>query len=693
MRDPHTPQPHSSGANSQRGCNFLHGCDLPKAWAGRLQWRILDTDFACGLHFLKAWHAWRADPQRPTLLHFVAAQPHSSPPPHPPSCADLKRPAALDPALAPLVHELQSQWWGLLPGVHRLRFDEGRVHLTLHIGAAHAMLRGQSLTADSVYLHDTQCGVNDVSRTRESGVWDQHAFKSLARCCRRGTQLVCDSEAPFVRTALAQVGFEVARPPNAGPQQAPLHATFNPAWEPRGVRHAQAPAAVSTAGECLVIGGGIAGAAAAASLARRGWRVRVLDQARAPAAGASGLPAGVFAPHISPDDSVLSRLTRSGVRTTLEQASWLLQSGVDWSPCGVLERAIAGADSANMTGINANINTNTADADTVIGLPRSWQQGAPGSEWSQAASVSRLAQAGLPPTATACWHHKAGWIRPARLIAALLKHPHIEWQGDSAVAQLRRIEGVPTPKGAVPPLWQALDACGQVLAEAPTVIIAAGAGSAQLLEHRWPLQPVRGQVSWGVHADSAPSLAPFPINGHGNLVPCFALQDTAQGSSGWLMGSTFERDTAALPPTPAEARAAHAANWGQLQTLLPTAATQLQAQFSLATAAPSIDGTVPSACAQPLAAQSWAAVRCTSPDRLPIVGPVDAATLPGLWVCTAMGSRGLTLALLCGELLAARLQGEPLPIDAKLATSLGTQRLAQHANRAPREADPPRFSS
>jgi tRNA 5-methylaminomethyl-2-thiouridine biosynthesis bifunctional protein len=40
-----------------------------------------------------------------------------------------------------------------------------------------------------------------------------------------------------------------------------------------------------------------------------------------------------------------------------------------------------------------------------------------------------------------------------------------------------------------------------------------------------------------------------------------------------------------------------------------------------------------------------------------------------------MGARGLSLALLCGELLAARLQGEPLPLDAKLAKALGTERL------------------
>jgi tRNA 5-methylaminomethyl-2-thiouridine biosynthesis bifunctional protein len=41
-----------------------------------------------------------------------------------------------------------------------------------------------------------------------------------------------------------------------------------------------------------------------------------------------------------------------------------------------------------------------------------------------------------------------------------------------------------------------------------------------------------------------------------------------------------------------------------------------------------------------------------------------------LWVCSGLGSRGLTFAALCGEVLAARLHGEPLPITQKLADAL-----------------------
>ncbi|RQO80851.1 FAD-dependent 5-carboxymethylaminomethyl-2-thiouridine(34) oxidoreductase MnmC [Acidovorax sp. FJL06] len=625
---------------------FLNGCGLPEAWAGQPQWRILETGFGFGLNFLVTWAAWRADPARPTLLHFVSTEAW------PVSAADLLRATSVHPELAPLAEALHQQWWGLLPGVHRLRFDDGRVLLTLYVGDTQAMLRQQNLTVDSIYL-------DGFSPQRNPENWDLHTLKAVARCCRRGTQLATWTIARAVRDALAQCGFEVTRVPGVPPKRDNLHATYNPRWEPRTTRQPVATADPALPGPCIVIGGGIAGAATAASLARRGWQVMVLDQAAEPAAGASALPAGVFAPHVSPDDSVLSRLSRSGIRTTLQQARELLNEGVDWAPCGVLEHRTDGSP----------------------GLPPDWATG-PGAAWSEPASPATLAAALLPPGATACWHPQAGWVRPARLARALLAQPGIQWQGNCPVAQLRRVEtpaapGAPAATTAT--AWQALDAQGQVLAEAPTVVIAAGAGSPALLSHRWPLQPVRGQVSWAPHPDGADAsgapaapLLPFPANGHGNLVPRFPLGDGADGPQGWVMGSTFERDVEALPPSAADTQAAHATNWAKLQGLLPGIAPQLETAFAPALAtAPGAGLALPGTPT----VHTWAAVRCTAPDRLPIVGPVDAARLPGLWVSTAMGARGLTLALLCGELLAARLQGEPLPIDARLAKALGTERL------------------
>lgn len=617
---------------------FLQGCGLPAAWAGQPQWRVLETGFGFGLNFLVTWAAWRADPQRPRLLHFISTEAW------PVSAADLLRATSAHPELAPLSEQLHAQWWGLLPGVHRLAFEEGRVLLTLYVGDAQEMLRQQAPTADSVYLDGFSPSVNP-------DIWSAHTLKAVARCCRRGTQLATWTIARAVRDALAECGFEVQRVPGVPPKRDNLHATYNPRWEPRA-RMATlpdvAPQASAQHQHCLVIGGGLAGAAAAASLARRGWQVQVLDQATQPAAGASGLPAGVFAPHVSPNDAVLSRLSRSGVRTTLQQASQRLQAGQDWGPTGVLEHR----------------------TDGTPGLPPDWQQG-PGADWTIPAPESAREQAGLPPDAVACWHNRAGWIRPPQLVRALLREPGVTWRGQCAVASLRPLPGA---DAAASTEWQALDAQGQVLAQAPVVVIAAGAGSPTLLAERWPLQPVRGQVSWGRYAAHLPPPAPFPANGHGNVVPSFGVGQTDNPAEqpterAWIMGSTFERNVTELPASAPDQLAAHQGQWNKLQTLMPTAARALAPRFEarLATGEPADGAAAP--------VEHWAAVRCTAPDRLPIVGPVDAATLPGLWVCTAMGARGLTLALLCGELMAARLNGEPLPLDAKLARALASERM------------------
>ena len=70
-------------------------------------------------------------------------------------------------------------------------------------------------------------------------------------------------------------------------------------------------------------------------------------------------------------------------------------------------------------------------------------------------------------------------------------------------------------------------------------------------------------------------------------------------------------------------------------------------------------------------------MRVASHDRLPIIGPVPGPDA-GLFALTALGARGITLAALCGELLAAQLHAEPVPLEAALAQLLGTQRFLKH---------------
>jgi tRNA 5-methylaminomethyl-2-thiouridine biosynthesis bifunctional protein len=99
----------------------------------------------------------------------------------------------------------------------------------------------------------------------------------------------------------------------------------------------------------------------------------------------------------------------------------------------------------------------------------------------------------------------------------------------------------------------------------------------------------------------------------------------------------------------------------------------------------------------PTALPAKVGLRCASPDYLPLVGPVpdrqaflqDYAALrrnarqaiaqrgrflPGLYLNTAHGSRGLTSTPLAAELLASMICGEAQPLSRELSRALAPAR-------------------
>lgn len=564
---------------------------LPLPWQGHRSWRILLIDPAWPLRFLQVWQAWRAATERPEHLHVLCLS--SAAPRLPADLADLGTSERIGPG-----GELARQCVGLLPGVHRLVFESGAVQLTLAIGPVDALLREQELEADSIALGEQALALEPSSGAR-----------SLARCCRPGTLLSAPDAGEPWRAALVSAGFCLQSPPEG------LAAVFAPRWPAR--RRWSRPAQTVPPGRCTVIGAGLAGAACAASLARRGWQVTVLDR-QGPAAGASGLPVGLMAPHVSPDDGPLSRLSRAGLRATLQQARELLAEGRDWSPCGVLQRRLDGEGAQ---------------------LPAAWPEA--GWHWSRDASAAESLPAGL--RSQALWHPSGAWIRPARLIAAWLAESGVGLVCGMEAAQLQRLD-----TGQ----WQVRDAQGEVLDQSDLVVLAGGHRT-QTLIAPWlpagsvPMQAVRGQVSWALHA-AGEVLPPVPVNGHGSLVPDYP----AEGARAWLLGATFDRDQDDEAPRPAD----HAATLAKLRHLLPETAASLAPRFERAQV------------------KAWAGVRCSWRDHLPVVGPLSLEA-QGLWLCTGFGSRGLSYSALCAELLAAWLHGEPLPLEPRLAQQLQASRL------------------
>lgn len=588
-------------------------CALTLSWRGQPSWRILDTAFDEGQQFWATWRLWRDDPQRPRLLHHVGL---TTLPPTPAALL-----AGAPPGFATEAVALAGQWTGLLPGFHRFTLDYGQVLLTLCVGEITPLLRELRFEADTLLLDPRP------EDGQAAAAWDLWQIKAVARCARRGSRLVLPSiHRPALLPALRQCGFVLTA---AEPGAAFQVAEYQPHWRLK-IPRSQPLARVESPGDCVVLGAGLAGASVAAALAGRGWQVQVLDQAAAPASGASGLPAGLLVPHVSADDCTLSRLSRCGLRLTLQQAQTLLARGQDWDASGVLQRGL--------------------DAGTQ--LPPHWLDA--GQAWSRPWSPHDTApwQAGwFVPTAD-LWHALGGWIKPAALVRAWLARPGVRFCGGVQVGGLRRRHDQ----------WELLDAEQQPLLATARLVLAHAHGVQPLLEAcadvadlcgsaLGSLKPVPGQVSWGLHNSTPPSalpaMPPFPVNGAGSLLPAVPLD---QGLA-WLVGATY-----GATGTAADLQQGHHANLARLARLLPASAAALAPDF------------------ETQQVQAWHGARCVSPDRLPLVGPVNPGPDDGLWVCTGMASRGLSFAVLCAELLAARWAGEPWPLPASLARAFEPRR-------------------
>ena len=202
----------------------------------------------------------------------------------------------------------------------------------------------------------------------------------------------------------------------------------------------------------LVIGAGLAGAAVCAALARRGWSTTLLDAGSGPAQAASALPVGMLSPHVTKAPTALSRLSALGVADTRAELERLLPLGHGWQTCEV---------------------------DNLGHDPGRWP---------------------------------AALVRPAALVQAWLNEARqtagLTTLWNAPVACLRQStsrQGATHPSAS----WQALDAEGHLLAEAPVAVVAAAFGSLALLQASapalgaaaLPLRPVKGQMSLGARSE------------------------------------------------------------------------------------------------------------------------------------------------------------------------------------------------
>ncbi len=621
---------------------FLAGAALPARWAHRSDFVILEAGFGQGQCFLNTWAAWQADPHRCQRLFYIALG----------AQAPLKAPLSDAPATRPLAERLAERWPVLTPGMHTLVFCEGpasQVTLLLGVGDI-AVLMPQLVASVDAFLLE---GVSPASLAANG---DEGWLSRLARLAAPGCAATARSDALQVRAGLRQSGFKTPTIDDQPSSEDRLEFRFEPHHTPPPLPGGLWPTRIEpTRRHAMVIGAGLAGCAATWALARQGWRITLIDAHAAPAQGASGNPGGLFHSIVHGEDGIHARAHRAAaLRTAGVVAPWLA----------------AGQFAGDCQGLlRLDTHTSNAEAEALthrLGLPPEHLQWLDQAQAQSAASI---------PVPSGGWlFRQGGWLDPAGYAQALLDtaraHADVVFLPGQTVEHLQRI----TSNGKA--TWQAADAQGKLIAEAPVVVLASAVSTATLLASlpmaaNLPLAPVRGQISSLPLQDGvvAPSL---PVAGAGYVLP-------AHGGR-LLFGATS--DAQDLNPTLRDAdhvrNLEQAAQMGSLSTAdWDATSKQLQGRVG------------------------W---RATTPDRLPYVGPLPLTHSPsstigqraprmdqprliprlrdehgGVYVITGFGSRGITWAALAGELLASWVTGSPGPMEAPLRDALDPARIVTRA--------------
>ena len=192
---------------------------------------LLDTDFdGARLSAVCAAHGGRR-------LHYIALAPRP---------VDARH----------LPEQWRAQWPPCLPGLHRMVSHDGLVTLDVLIGEADACLAQLSAQVDEVHL-----------------AWVPAATSVLARLMADGARLQAVHLDEAQRMALQKHGFVF--------DESRLRAMFY-------ARRGESVSAVVPERRAIVIGAGVAGAAACERLAARGWKVTLVERHAQPASEASG---------------------------------------------------------------------------------------------------------------------------------------------------------------------------------------------------------------------------------------------------------------------------------------------------------------------------------------------------------------------------------------------------------------------
>ena len=608
----------SSGIDETRYV-FLRQNRLPQRWQQTQRFVIAETGFGTGLNFIVTLQAWLASAEPEASLHYISIEKHPVAP------ADMSRLSRQWPELESYYAELIRRCPPPLPGMHVLEFAGGRVRLYLIYDDIEHALEGFDIKVDAWYL-------DGFAPSRNPAMWSERVFELIGRYTAVGGSFATYTAAGAVRRGLTRAGFVVGKAQGYGSKRDMLSGFI---LEQRCYVVEQpwfsVPAFSYRRKHAAVIGAGLAGLANAWALVKRGWNITLLDTHAAIARGASGNPAGLLMPRLSQQQSLDSR--------------FYLNAYVHTTHCLDELQALTGDKFWFNSG-----NVLVDRADRLRCICESHQFASDFIGYIDSAATKDIT--GIALNNDVLFFADAGWVDVKRLCETLQRAC-----GDSLTYRQAQVADMRFDRDT----WHIVDRVGHCVLSTECVVVANGASARELPALQWlPLESVRGQLTIAAQTETSRRLR-CGISAGRYMTPA------CQGRH--VVGASYRLND--------QSRALSA---GEQQENID-----------------GINRLVPGLLDNPGEQTGRVAYRAVSTDRVPVAGCVPdleafesnyhdlhhgrtakhypaGAYLPGLYVSTAHGSRGLASCFIAAELIASMVCGEPMPVEKDVVDYLNPAR-------------------
>ncbi|ACH66472.1 bifunctional tRNA (5-methylaminomethyl-2-thiouridylate)-methyltransferase MnmD/FAD-dependent cmnm(5)s(2)U34 oxidoreductase MnmC [Aliivibrio fischeri] len=620
---------------------FLQQNHLPQRWQEYDQRRFVigETGFGTGLNFLAVWQWFKEFrsqyPDAPLKeLHFVSFEKF------PVTKSDLIKAHQAWPELAQFAEQLQEHYPAAVPDCHRLVLEDGMITLDLWFGDIKDCM--PQIWMDDKGLIDAWF-LDGFAPSKNPEMWNQTLFNNMASLAKENCTCATFTAAGFVRRGLIEAGFDMKKVKGFGHKREMIAGTLTERTTKANHEVWYARSTKENITDVAIIGGGVASAALATTLIRRGVKVSVYCKDEKSAQGASGNKQGAVYPLLNEKFNSLSRFFAPGfifARQFIDQAAKHVEFDHDW--CGVTQLKW---DEKSANKLNKMLEGNFPN------------------ELVSSFDIDKTNQmVGLPINMESVHYPLGGWLCPKQLTRGLFEHlsnnPLFTLHCDSEITALTQNEQ-----------QQWLLSTDSNTYQHQAVVVANGHRFTDFEQTKdIPATPVRGQVS---HIPTTESLKNL------NTVLCYDGYLTPENSKHQThcIGASYDRRDLGL----AFKESDQIENGERLRKCIPNETWPNDVDTS--------DN------------QARIGIRCASRDHLPFIGNVvrfedmqeeykniykkrhwlrEAKDIPvydGLFCMLTLGSRGLSSAPLLAETLASQIMGDPIPLPNSVLEGLHPGRL------------------